>query len=496
MKWISLFFLVSVIAVPWRGLDYGCLSAYDLGIFSQNLMGVWRGEWDPFIPLREIFASQDHWDPIVQVVAVLLWPFAGIFSAPRLLLIAEAIFVLGSAWYAWNGLRQRGFPDRSAKFGFFLVLFAPVTWAALRVPVHPTTWALLPQIGFLFWAWDGLRDEKFEWVWAVRGLFWIIFLGICGEQFALAAATGTFGLLIFTKGPRRAVGLGLLICALFSAWWAMKGRAILHDGVYNHAGRLRFSLSEIWAQYEFGRSALHRLLESALAFGPLIYWSLREFLRAPFRRGIAFICVCAALFSPLLAGRMLAASWGAQYGIVWTAFAVGILFLAPRLNISTKQFRLALALLILTSVSGWGLVFHFVQTPAPGCDATRGEVSSEEWRSRKEELADLSRDLEPESKVVANLFLIPSLLDRRPDLDLHSIGIFQMRERERRVQAVLFADGNLGNAWPLSDVQIQDIRARLESSATASKKTTISIYEGSWDPEFFDTWSAPQVLKQ
>ena len=124
-------FIFASMSVTISHLVYGCLSSYDLGIFSEALQSAWRGQSDPFIPLREAYLTQDHWDPITLVVGYLSVPLSGLVSAPRFLLWFESSVLYVSAVLLFTALDRRGFSKQRSWLGFVSVCFASTIWNAI-----------------------------------------------------------------------------------------------------------------------------------------------------------------------------------------------------------------------------------------------------------------------------------------------------------------------------------------------------------------------------
>lgn len=491
-----LVFLSMVLPVTWTWLRYGCLPAYDLGIFSETLIAGWSFRWDPFLTTRESFMLQDHWDPVTLLLGYVTSPFSSLLSAPVFLLWFEATMVFLSALSLRLALLRRGFDESRAWLAFASIIFASVTWNALHFPVHPTTWALWPHLLLIFWYFDffhGPRKRELL-IYAALGL-WIWMMG---EAFALAFATAHLALLVLA--PRRRLDLALLaLPVLIGAWWAVQGRIWVHGSMYNHAARVTFDWVQIIQKYEFDADFFRRFFGAALVFlAPLTLLGLeiKRLCSSPNLKSLIqesrVLVVCMGFAAPLVLGRLLSNSWKFHYGILMCAvFAAGFLFLKD-LRWSRRSVVLFLALSALSSLGDWAKAVPMAFNPALGCSAVTSTPTAPQLDSRRKDIETVVQMLPTGARVMTGFYLVATLLGERPDLIVHTLGPFQQSAGTPAFDYLWLPKAPFDNHWPLSPGQVEQILASFKGERT--ELSTSLLVKGPIRSDFFNLYQGPQSL--
>lgn len=492
-------FLIFAGVVPYLNLRFACLPSYDMGIFSETIQHAWALIWDPFLSTREVFWSQDHWDPATLLLGYLSLPLRSFVSAPVLLIWFEISIVYFSGAYLFFSLKKRGFSTDRAWLAFAMILFAKVTWGAFDFLAHPTVWALLPQIYLIV-----LTYDIFYLRLAVTAKVWLklFTLAICfwflGEQMICAWAVYVFVMCCLKREFRKGCIL-LLLISVGLLCWSFWGRGLLHGAIYNHNARLNFSLMSLipayFADIRGLREGVIRLLSFLLPIFLLNSWiqnQIRQGLRTPCI-DIKFLFATISFFCPLLVGRFLAMSWAHQYGIVLCGLMSIFLFLEIQKQISKKIGQFFLAVLIISSISDWSKIFFITQTRAPGCASAMLKPTASEWESRAWEIEQAAQIIKKEDRVLSSQFLVPSLLWLRSDLEVHTLGPFRQSEMTTSFDWLWISVGSFANNWPLGEPEIQQILTSLNPSEVHEWKTSI-LLRGPFVSGLFDKWQGQPIM--
>jgi uncharacterized membrane protein len=175
------------------GVERFCYNNYDLGIYSQAIRYLSWGDWNPWLSGRQINIFNDHFEPILWVLA----PFAKVFRPDRVAVFGEALLILFSlaplVYLEKRGITVKG----SSVFFGALILFARPVVRAIGFPVHPSTWSVLP-LSLL--AVSVMLDRK-KWIFASLTLLFLFreefpFLGIVLGVVFCSMRRWRFGILI------------------------------------------------------------------------------------------------------------------------------------------------------------------------------------------------------------------------------------------------------------------------------------------------------------
>lgn len=158
---------------------------WDLGIYHQAMSNLSRlNDWNPFISILQTRIFNDHFDPIIILIA----PVLRLWNDAIMLLIIDQIAVFAGLVpiVLWTEeiltrRKQLTHPNllrASVVLGYF---FADHLWNALLFPSHPTQWAM----AFIAWVFYFYEKKQF-------GIgFWLSFvlLLICKEEFPFFGLT-------------------------------------------------------------------------------------------------------------------------------------------------------------------------------------------------------------------------------------------------------------------------------------------------------------------
>lgn len=494
---LYILFLALILPVSIAWLRYGCLPAYDMGIFTEVLQAAWRFEWDPYLTVRESYVIQDHWDPITLMIGYSTWPLSFLVSAPAFLLWFEPTIIFVAAAYLRRALLARGFSEQRAWLAFASVLFARVTWNALSFPVHPAAWALLPQLGLVIWFYDFFLGQRRQEI--LSYLCWSLFLWTCGEQFSVALVAANFILLLVA--PRRRLEIfGLLLVSVGMAWWSLYGRIHVHGSIFDHPGRVSFNLFVVWAKYKFDSEFFRRLGESLLAFILPMLLIVQEIRRLGSSHlswlqrwnSLRFPLVVCAFISPLLLGRLLSNSWGFHYGMIVAGFFGMGFFLNKNFSLSKRRANILVVLCLLSSIGDWGKAFHLAVDPAPSCSATTRKPTDEEWAQRQRDMESISKVFLPATRLMAGMYLVPTLQYYRSDLTIHSLGLFT-QDPPIQIEALWLPRAPFDNHWPVSSRQADQLLLELKPSAIDERPTSVLLW-GPFSSQVFDKYQQKQTF--
>lgn len=496
-------FILSIVSGPIvliEALRYGCLSGFDMGIFPQVVGGAWHGDWNPFVPVRELFAVQDHWDYVTVLVAKIFFPLKWILSPAVFLILFEyGVFCASAIWtYCWFDKHQQD--QRFSWLAFLIVSFSAMTWSALHFPVHPTTWAVLGLLGIVFWSYAYVQDSQ------VIGhkLLWVsgLWIWICSEQFSLALVAFSIVLMSYHFFVSRKVCWNKLTFFLFCGiglWWAWFGRHEFMGPVFDYSGRVSFKAQDWIGYYPMSRQLFVGLAKGLIVFVPFCYLATCGVsLQLVFSvKSIGFFSLIGALFGPLLLGRFLANNWGVHYGVVLVPLAVATLCYILVLNIKSeltkRSFSVFVGLILFSSLSYWGKGFHFFETPSPVCPP-ENHATKEDWGNRLVDLAEIEKLADKNSRVMVGMFLAARLIQKRSDVEVHTLGPYRPRDASAQFDLVCLSAGEFNNNWPLTSEQVTRV-VELISDRIVYRGKTVICAKGVFAANEFREFASDQIYR-
>lgn len=135
-------FLVLVLFSNIQGLFYNCFNAVDFSIYLQTVYEITTGDFNPYITIRALRFFTDHFDPIIFLPALFL-KIVGTKAAS--LMVFEWLTIVAAILVSAKILLKKFPLWQVAILSSIIILNKPVL-IALRFPVHPSTWTVLPVI--------------------------------------------------------------------------------------------------------------------------------------------------------------------------------------------------------------------------------------------------------------------------------------------------------------------------------------------------------------
>ena len=315
-------------------------SYYDIGIYGEALFRLrdWS-DLNPFIPGRGIRIFNDHFDPILILVA----PLANLIPAPMLGILLDFLCVT-LAWFPIRLLkRHRLLDDSTAAFVFAAWVLNHAIQNAVSWPFHPTTWGNLP----LFYLFTYFLLEK-PWL-----TFWsFAVLCLTREEFPLLGIPLSLVLYLqamkskTTKRP--AFAAAALTAGFLGFQYLLKPRLI--DGPHSEYGKILIQsfLSNPSARLSdmVSVSFLRMSLERYWPLG-LLAWVAKPNLRSAAGKLSLFVLMIGA---SILGIRYASYQWAFHYGpaaLIVLLFALMPHLKEAPLNSSRAQNSLKWATLIL-----------------------------------------------------------------------------------------------------------------------------------------------------
>lgn len=420
---------VFVVVPVWLQAAQVCFPNFDLGIYSQAVARLSLAEPNPWISARQVFIFNDHFDPILWVAH----PLARIIPPMWAALVVEALFVLLTVapllWLHLKGLLSRNALVLLAA----LLLLSPSMVEAMKFPVHPTTWSVLP------WVLTGLAFHLRR-----QGLLLasLVLLFACKEEFAFGGVMLTLAL--FLRGERR---LATFVGALSLAWlaWVYGLRPWLLGPTVDYTFRLRQGMDGGWFHYLSLRLApphVSRIGTLTLLFVPLGVWAWRERLRPDWTWLLVLL--------PMLGIRFLAMAWRFHYGVsVVVAALMGFL---PVLRTRSPPWWVIASTSVVLLASNEPNLRKLTST------LVSPQTSPRHCPRTPERLASLSRGVDMltqhrEGSALLSSNLVALLADRS---EIYAVGGPQPDEG-RVHEWVLVEKPPHGDVWPLTSTRVLEL---------------------------------------
>jgi hypothetical protein len=310
-----------------------CFSHYDLGIYSQALARLGWHDPNPWLTGRQIHVFNDHFDPILFLARL---P-ALLVALPLAAVLAEAALVAGATAPLLVGWRRGWLAAPVAALGSALLLFNAATWEAVRYPVHPTTWAMLPMA----WLVVAVHRRHLASTFLALNL-----LFACKEEFPFAGLALGAALL---AGRQRRLGGVVLVSAL--AWLAfdfvVRPRLLAGFTQPYGSGILAGMWTEpagYWHRRLTAPGMWSRIGSLLVVLAPAGAWAAKARARPDWP--------VLALLVPVVAVRLVGMSWRHHYGAPLMAGAVVALVLVLATRPLPRWVALATLLLLITTNTG------------------------------------------------------------------------------------------------------------------------------------------------
>lgn len=446
VSWFGTWALVQLVLVTlptWlRARGFG-FSNYDLGIYSQALARLARDPPNPWLSGRQIHVFNDHFDPILFLVA----PFARVLPAVQVGLFVEGLCavlaLLPLAWLAHEGkLSLRAL----WMFGGVMALHPGVT-QALGFPFHPTAWAMAPMA----WLLAALALER----WRVALLALVLLLS-CKEEFPFVGlALSPF---VFLRAPRK---LAWTFSSVSAVWglFAIVLRPKLLGEVMPYASQPFRGLEDgvgAFLSTRFSVSALKAMGDLLVSFGPLLAWLLWE----RWKKKAPFPLWLFAALVPMLGIRFLSVAWRDHYGAVVAAAAV--VALAVVVQERVVPWVVVIATLVILAINGESLIKRDVRALS-GAQGWAASVGCEDSPGRTSAVrAAVERVREVPGPLFVSGNLLPWLAERE---DVYAFGGPQPETIVPRV--VLLERPPCGDTWARTLEERQALYGELKAKSRA-----------------------------
>ncbi len=207
-------------------------SGWDLGIYHQALSQLSRFDsLNPFVSVHQQHIFNDHFDPILLIVA----PLFNLWNSAILLIVIDLAMTLIGLVPILLLLEKKLAGMVDARRGQYLrlvvvcgYLFNDFLWKALLFPSHPTQWAM----AFVAWTLYYYELKRFGWG------FWIsmVLLFACKEEFPFLGVM--LGVALFTRKFKLEAILTIALSMLFIVFTTMF-RPMFFGEVYSHSAFLK-----------------------------------------------------------------------------------------------------------------------------------------------------------------------------------------------------------------------------------------------------------------
>jgi len=318
---------------------------FDLGIYSQALYRLSLSDLNPWLTVRETKIFNDHFDPILLLVA----PAAKIFEPATVAVIAELLFVLASPLpFVWL-FRAGRLSASVTALGIVVLLWNRGVGNALQFPAHPTTWAILPMSALA----AAIALDRRWWV-----------LLTCTALFLFKEEFPFVGLMVAAIYlARREYRFALLIGA-WSLFWIVgvfSFRPWIVGPVHHHAADRFVSFGQPLEGVKLALEGLvsRPVLHAALPLVPLMVWIAWGRHRAS--------TPLLLLIVPLVAIRLLGRAWGAHYlAPLMPVLIVGLLPIGSSIKVPRWVMLSTLVVLVSISFGPWKRSVELLAWPTMG----------------------------------------------------------------------------------------------------------------------------------
>ena len=182
------------------------LSNTDIIIYVTALQKISFDNINPFIPARQIHIFNDHFDPILFLVAPIVQIFHKVFGISPVIvsMIIEVLFFIATAFLILYLFKKKLITSSLITFVLVYFFYNPTTFDSLGFSIHPTTWSVFP-IAILGWT---VMTKRFSLI-IVSSIFLMSFK----EEFPFAILMLSFYYLIKKQKKE-----GLILFALAGIW--------------------------------------------------------------------------------------------------------------------------------------------------------------------------------------------------------------------------------------------------------------------------------------
>lgn len=432
--------LVLPIIILWNNIQlllHNCIGATDFSIYQQAIYQIAENfDLNPFITIRNVKIFNDHFDPIIFILA----PIVRLFNYhPSTLIIAE--------WATFYGLLvyilffEKNLSVSKKLILSLVLLFEKGVLTALNYPIHPTTWSIVP-LYFLTRS-IVLKNEK-------QTLGWSLLLILFKESFCFPILL--LGLTkIFLKKKR--LGILLMSIGLLSLIFNFFFRSMLFGELVSYGsdllkGYFQSPIDSFVTLFKgLGYKELLKLfLPSFFLFGFVLK---KE--RIPWKTWLPI----AAIFLPLFGIQFLANKFYFHYSaqlvlplIVFAIFKLSEDFMFKRWHI------VFLLVFILTGMGRYSKnVRSLTKVQKEECLLSeKNQLAIKEMNSKVRE--DIGN-----SKTIFTTAGIPPMLIK-PNMQVYQAGYYS--EKRERFDFLLIQKNQTGNTSPYSPDLIKKLIKKCE----------------------------------
>ena len=436
LNFICMLALVLFIVVPQIvGLESHCFNAFDLGIYSRALAAINATDLNPWISVRGVRIFFDHFDPILVPFSF----FTRVLSAPYLAISLEwlaAGLASLSFVYAYN---RSLISFNWACYASLCVLLSHAAGMAFNYPGHPSTWS----VGILAWACLFLRIQRYS-------LSLLMFFICClfKEEYAVYLFV-IAACVAYKQKKQRAISLVYFFVSclwLFGVFYLRPRLADIYVGYEQSLGRGFLQSEKLFNYYSDG-AKLKALLLMILPFLPLLI--LR--LKLSFERSLLLI-----LLMVMLGIRFFGMWWFPHRSLQW--MIVGLWALLPQVERAyhpQKSYRWVV-------VASWICFLVSAQPTLKNVRTLWGEPYKKMCPRDTSRLSAIEEAykvlLEDPLKLAAvQSNLVPGLFNRDRVILLEGDYLI-------KADYILVEKFPFGDAWPLSEVESQEMQKKLLSS--------------------------------
>lgn len=414
--------------------DNYCHMNFDLGIFIEIFKKNLNGEWNPFIEVRQIKQFNDHFTPIFNILSIKTEAFglsrdALIQSAHHVLWALEIGFLaVLSLFLLYEVVRKKLSLDIALLGAAFFFLNRDI-FEALFFPVHPATWggALLVMIGWSsFQIYSAERSATAKYHFSLF-VFYTVLITL-DEQFAFVGFSLGLAFIFMTKDRLR--GLLWVFYGLFMIWLTSSGRRLVFGPLMPYYDLRVATNLEQWLQhFDFTLSSIKSFALHTIALLPIgyLFFTQKKSLGQKLK-SLLFLFI---VFSPLLVGRLLTASFGLHYGVAIVSFWTAILISLFK-DTKLKPAVLYACLIFLASLS---VSKHkktiMAQTHLTNLNCVRRDVPLQAFQTRTQLLNEFFEQnkalLQSERiRILASANLGPNLMTFFPKARIFQLGEYKI----------------------------------------------------------------------
>lgn len=416
----------------YRAAASYCFHFYDLGIYAEALTRIGLRDPNPWVNGRQLYIFNDHFDPVLFLAA----PIAQRMSPVTGALVVEWLFVVAAALPLVWAARRDLLTSSQAAFALTLIWLSPSVVAALRFPVHPTTWAVAPMI----WLGVGyLAKSRWQMVLALLLLF------ACKEEFPFVGVMLTVALLL-----ERERSSAMVVGGVTLAWLAMAFvlRPWLLGDTESYASSLFVGLGDDPLGYlraRFNKRAFSRLGSTLVVLVPLLWLAFRH-ARSRLVTPLLLILL------PIVGVRFLGIAWRHHYGAPLAAALVCVLLPAlAKLTVPRWVWVVTFGIVLVTN----GRALKAIGRPTKAwCTPTEARLAA------IDRAVAITRDLPSDARVLVEGNLYPPLIGRDTMFVMGGV------QKEHRYDYLLVENSPGGAPYPLTQSEKAEVVSRARQAAT------------------------------